>query len=110
MRTQEEIEKMTRDLRAGNNPFWFRLNALLREKGLDPASVIVADCFPDDCQLQFGLIVTNNRKAYQFGFDYLHKTISEGIFSKWKELTESYTTTCYCDRIEHAMSLLDRLT
>ena len=104
--TVQRIEEFTHLLRSSDDLLWSRLRFLLREKGLDPQTLLVAESFPDDGQFEFGLIVTQDRKAFQFGFDYLHKTVEEGIFSEWEDLTDHYRETPYDEQISAALKML----
>ena len=53
---RERILELTHLLREGEDPFWTGLRSLLNEKGVDPSTSILADCFPDDTTFEFGVI------------------------------------------------------
>ncbi len=79
---------------------------LLGEKGVSPEAVLLADCFPDDAQFEFGLVVGDDGRVFQFGFDYFQKQVDEGTFTEWQELTERWQSTPYSDQISCALEML----
>jgi hypothetical protein len=85
-----EIQVLTNLLRTGTDPFWERLRELLTQRGVNPSTSILVECFPDDNSFQFGILIAQSSKIIQFGFDYLHRSIAEGQFSEWEDLTERY--------------------
>lgn len=102
----QRVQEFYRLLQSSTAPLWCRLRYLLAEKGINPQTSLVADFFPDDCQFEFGLVVAQDRRVFQFGFDYLHKTIAEGAFSEWEELTDRYHETPYDEQISVALQML----
>ena len=102
---RERILELTHLLREGEDPFWARLRSLFSDKGIDPSTSILADCFPDDTAFEFGIIVTFDGHVFQFGFDYLHRSVDDGTLSEWVELTERHATTPYHAEIAEALAL-----
>jgi hypothetical protein len=102
----QRIQEFSRLLQTSTDPLWCRLRFLLSEKGLNPQALLVADFFPDDCQFEFGLVVAQDHSVFQFGFDYLHKTVEEGAFSEWEELTDHFRETPYDEQISAALQML----
>jgi hypothetical protein len=76
--TQAEIGQLTQLLRASDDPFWRRLRQLLTAKHIDLSSTLVVQCFPDDQDFEFGIIVTKPRSVFQFGLEYLHRSVEDG--------------------------------
>ena len=97
---------MTRPLRDDREPFWTRLRALFREKDVEPTTSVLAECFPDDNSFEFGVVVTADGGVFQFGFDYLHRSIAEGTLSEWVDLTERHASTPYRATVAEALRLL----
>ena len=83
----EDIVALTRELRESQKPLWSRLRELLIERGLEPKKVALVAFFPDDIQYEYGVVVTADRRIYQFGFDYLHVGVAQGTFREWREFT-----------------------
>jgi hypothetical protein len=98
------VEQCTAWLRSSDEPLCVRV--LLRDKGVDPETALVADMFSDDSSLEFGLVVTHDRRVFQFDFDYLYRPVEEGVFTAWVELTDHYKTTPYVKRIDAALQML----
>jgi hypothetical protein len=105
---REQILELTRLLRDGVDPFWIRLRSLLNEKGVAPSTSILADCFPDDTSFEFGVIVTFEGRVFQFGFDYLHRSVEDGTLSEWVELTDRHSATPYHAEVAEALALRTR--
>ena len=67
---------------------------------------ILATSFPDDTSFEFGVVVTKDRRVYQFGLDYLHKRVEQGTFTEWLDLTEGYASSPYREEVAAAFDLL----
>ncbi len=102
---RERAVELTTLLRSSDDPLWRRLRSLLEGKGLEPGTTAVADLFPDDNSLEFGLIVTCDRKVFQFDFDYLHKTMAMGIFSEWQDITATWQGSPYKQQVSAALEI-----
>ena len=85
---------------------WQRTRELLDERGVSPATSILATSFPDDSSFEFGVIVTSDRRVYQFGLDYLRKPVEQGVFTEWVDLTERHSSSPYSDDVAEALDLL----
>ncbi len=102
----EQIAELTNLLRGSEELLWTRLRTLLREKGLDPARTILVECFPDDPQFEFGIVVTEAGKVFQFGFDYLHRQVKDGWFSEWEDLTARFRGTPHQESITVGLDMV----
>jgi hypothetical protein len=103
---REYVVQCTQLLRKSEDPMWVRMRALLQERGVSPSTSILATSFPDDTSFEFGIVVTSDRQVFQFGLDYLHKPIEQGVFTEWIDLTERYTGLPYSDDVAAAFGLL----
>jgi hypothetical protein len=101
-----QIEQLTALLRSAEDPFWNRIRYLLHERGFSVVTGLLADCFPDDEQFEFGLMVGADGRVFQFGLAYLHRQVEEGIFSEWVELTDRWQSTPYREQISCALEML----
>ncbi len=101
-----EIRKNTELLQESTESIWVRMREVLLEKGVDPKTTILAYAYPEDLHFEYGIIVTTDEQIYQYGFDYLHQDISEGIFTEWNDLTENYQNSPYRNMIEKALLIL----
>ena len=85
---------------------WVRTRQLLEERGVSPSTSILATSFPDDTSFEFGVVVTSDGRVYQFGLDYLHKPVEEGVFTEWVDLTDRHSSSPYSDDVAAALGLL----
>ena len=106
MTSKREIVELTAPLRNSNDAMWARLRQLLLEHGVSADTAILATSFPDDASFEFGVVVTNERRVYQFGLDYLHKSVEKGSFTEWVDLTERYASSPYREEVVVALDLL----
>src|SRR5947207_679632 len=108
-RTREErVEELTGWLRTSPDPLFVRLRALIPEKGIDVQRALLAELFPDDSSLEFGILVTEERRVFQFDFDYLHVDIERGRLITWRELLDRRERWAYEEGINAALRILDR--
>jgi hypothetical protein len=85
---------------------WTRTRHLLEERGISPSTSILATSFPDDTSFEFGVIVTSDGRVYQFGFEYLGKSVEQGVFTEWVDLTERHASSPYSDDVAAALEIL----
>src|SRR5262245_59658613 len=83
----DHVLRCTELLRTSPEPMWARMRALLEERGVSASTSALATSFADDTSFEFGIVVTSDRRVYQFGFDYLHKAVDQGVFTEWVDLT-----------------------
>jgi hypothetical protein len=84
-----------------------RIAALVRDRGVDPDHAVIADYFPDDTSFMFGVLVTSDRKVFQFGYDWLHKPTLGGALSEWNDLTSSWQSSPYRAQVRAALAFGD---
>jgi hypothetical protein len=106
---KQRAKESTQWLRTSPDPIATRLRILLNERRLNPEMLVLADCFPDDGQLWFGLLVTPDSKCIQFDFEYWHKSVEQGVFSEWVDLTDRFRDTAYRDRFSAAIELIGKI-
>jgi hypothetical protein len=92
---------------AERDPMLARIAALVRERGVDPDRAVIADYFPDDTSFKFGILVTGEKKVFQFGYDFLHKPELEGTLTEWEDLTGSWQVSPYRVQVEAALAFRD---
>jgi hypothetical protein len=106
MTSKREIVDLTALLRNSADPMWARLRQLLLEHGVSVDTAVLATSFPDDTRFEFGVVVTSDRRVYQFGLDYLHKPVDQGTFTEWVDLTEDHASSPYREAVAVALDLL----
>jgi hypothetical protein len=103
---KQEIEEITNVLQKNPDELWERIRFLLKEKGVDPGSIIVACSYLEDLCFEYGIIVSEDGKVYQYGFDFLNKNISEGTFKEWEDITDTYHKLHHSKEIEIALQMV----
>jgi hypothetical protein len=82
----EYVAEITRLLRTSDDPFWRRLRDVLRARGVNPETAALADSVEDDDRFEFGIVVTADLHAFQYGFAYRDVPIERGLIVEWNEL------------------------
>ena len=60
----------TRVQHTSEEPLFARLRELLAAEGIDPDRAAVAALFPDDTDMEFGVVVTTDRRVVEFDLHY----------------------------------------
>lgn len=108
MTSEQIVREHTTLLRHGSDPLWVRLRVLLRQKGLKPEQVVLAESFTDDENCEFGVIVTPDRRIFSYDLIFDENDMEHAQFAGWTELSDTPDVTeCY-DLIPHAMKLLGK--
>jgi hypothetical protein len=103
---KQEIGEITKVLQSSPEELWERIRFLLKEKGVDPGSSIVACSYLEDLCFEYGIVVNEDGKVYQYGFDFLNKKISEGTFKEWNDITDTYYKLHHSREIEIALQMV----
>ena len=102
----------TRLLRAGADPLYAKLRDLLSMKGVDPSTCVLAAFFPDDTNMEFGVVVTPDHHVYEFDLVYGSGDVAAAVegayFGDWRDRTAWWPSTPSRADIEEAMAMLDR--
>jgi hypothetical protein len=97
-------------MRSDESPLWSRLRELLRERGFDPNQVALATLFPDDTNMEFGILVTRDEHVYEFDLIYgkgdLNHQAASAFITDWRDRTEWWRDTPRRGDIELAVQLL----
>jgi len=94
--------------RESDDPMWARIRKLLDARGINVGKSFLVESFPDDNSFDFGILVTQDGFVIQYGFDYLGKTVQEGEFTEWGDLTSRYQNTPYSESIKAGMELRNK--
>jgi hypothetical protein len=103
--SKDRIAWMTMMLRTSDDPFYSTLRKLLIVREIDVNQAVLAKHFPDNTCFEFGILVTGDRRAFQFGFDYLNKDVKDAELTEWEDIT---TGSIYDDDVEAGLKYLDR--
>ena len=104
--------RSTELLRTGSERTWVRLRELLREKGLNPSDVVLADMFPDDPGMEFGIVVAPEGRVYEFDFihgngDLLTSAATATLWN-WRDRSEDWHEGHARRAVEAGLRLLNR--
>ena len=99
----ERLENLTLRLRASSDPLAVRLRELLQEKDIEPAWTTVAEWRDDPKGLDFGILVTEGKKVFQFVLARGEKGLDEAVFSEWRDLTDEYQELPLASKIRRAV-------
>jgi len=99
----KSIEELTLVLKESNDDLVLGIRKCLAEKDIDLETVIVADWFPDDVSFEYGILVTQQGRVFQFGYDYYDKPMGKGAFSEWHEITNNWQEIPLSQRVNVAL-------
>src|SRR3954463_11892375 len=103
-------EASTLLLRESDEPLFVRLRELLDDRGIDVGRSALARIFPDDADMEFGVIVTPDRRVYEFDLHYgkgdLATQVATATITDWRDRTEWWESTPSRSDIEDAFRLL----
>lgn len=106
-------ETCTRLLRESDTALYDRLRSQLAERGIDVQASVLATFFPDDADLEFCVIVTPERRVYEFDLRYgagdLTSQAATATITEWRDRTDWWQASPSARDIEAALILLDRV-
>ena len=105
MSHQSVITELTDAIRNSDRSFAAGIRRCLKEKGISVETAIIADLFPDDHCLDFGLVVTGEGAVFQFGYRYPANQEQRGKFTEWTELTGTWERSPYSEQVNVAQSM-----
>jgi hypothetical protein len=104
-------EASTRLLRGSDNLVYVRLRSLLSERGIEVNRSVLATFFPDDTNMEFGVLVTPDRRVYEFDLHHgggdLRSQAVMAVITDWRDRTEQWDSTPHRRDIEDALRLID---
>jgi hypothetical protein len=108
---ESAAEASTRLLRESDDPLWARLRTLLADRDVDASRAALATLFPDDTNMEFGVIVTPDRRVYEFDLHYgkgdLANQAATATITDWRDRTEWWQSTPHRSDIEDAFRIID---
>ena len=97
-------------LRSNEYPLWKRLRELLPERGVDPATAVLAEMFPDDTMLEFGVLVTAAGEVFEFDFVYgrgdIKTQMASGTIHNWERHTDDWRDRPYRTSVAAAFEIV----
>jgi hypothetical protein len=99
----------TRFLQTDDSPLYRRIRALLRLKGIDVDRSLAAVVGPEDQACESGIVVTPEKRVYEFELSYRNLPVELAEFSTWRDLTDTYHTRARRDRIAAALEMVGGL-
>ena len=101
------VQDLTGLFRTSAEPLWVRLRQAVRERGVEPATSVLAESFEDDENFEFGILVTCDRRVIQYGFRYSDPSLSDGELTEWNDVTERKDSIPHSSQAATALSMLD---
>jgi hypothetical protein len=105
----------TSELRNSSEPRWARLRAKITEMGIAPTDAAVGHLFPDDVQLEFGLLVARDGRCFKFELNFFRdeqdlpiRSPAEAVIGLWEELDEKQGTFTYSRAVRAGREFLQR--
>jgi hypothetical protein len=93
-----------------DDPVWTRLRWLLVDRGLDPQKIALATLFPDDTNMEFGIVVTAEGTVYEcdlvYGKGDITQQAATAFIADWRNRTAWWRDTPHRSEIESALRLL----
>ncbi|MDQ6949649.1 MAG: hypothetical protein M3256_26220 [Actinomycetota bacterium] len=87
--------------------------AQLAARGINEHTSVLAAFFPDDVDVDFGVVVTPERRVYEFDLRYgagdLTTQVATATITDWRDRTDWWQSTPSRRSIEDALVLLGRL-
>jgi hypothetical protein len=100
------ISELTAWLREERDLTAARLAWLIREKGVDPKTLICAKVSPDIKDPTSGIVVTPQGQVFQFSFNRAGMLTEMGTLDSWINITSTYTNHPWRDDILAALALV----
>jgi len=105
------ISHYTLLLRTGTDPLWIRLRQLFEQRGIDPATCMLAASLSGEAAFsspyEYGVLVTPDCRVFQYGLDLGDDDMKSVLLSEWKDITDFYADTGYEDNVTTALAMLD---
>ncbi|MFJ6784406.1 hypothetical protein [Streptomyces yangpuensis] len=92
-------------LRTSSFDLWVRLRNLLRERGLDPASTVLVNLFPDGGDHEFGRAIAEDGRVYRFDLFYDRDSpqgARKATIRSWTDITDTWQAEPLHDEIAQA--------
>lgn len=100
----------TRLLRESDEPLFRRLRVLLAERGIDSGRSALAALFPDDTDMEFGVVVAQDKRVYEFQLHYAKGDIAHAVegatITAWDDRSAWWDSDPFSSDIREAMELI----
>lgn len=101
----------TRLLRESDDPLYSRLREVLPDQGVDVSTCILANLFPDDGHIEFGVLVDLDHRVFTFELHYgggdLVTQAATARIVNWRDITESWHSSLYSSSVQDALGMFD---
>ncbi|KOU25829.1 MULTISPECIES: hypothetical protein [Streptomyces] len=92
-------------LRTSSFDLWKRLRSLLEDQGLDPATTVLVNLFPDGGDHEFGQCIDEDGRVYSFDLVYDRETpkaAGRAVLRNWADITDTWQQRSFPDEIVNA--------
>jgi len=103
------VTEYTELLRDGGDPFWVRLRHELVGRGFDPREVALAVSHGDGDCFEYGVVVSSDRRVFEFVYSYSDRSPGEGEIVEWTDMSNRWSVGWpYAKEVEEAFQYLER--
>ncbi|MFC7797200.1 hypothetical protein [Streptomyces cinereoruber] len=84
---------------------WRRLRSLLEDQGLDPATTVLVNLFPDGGDHEFGQCIDEDGRVYSFDLVYDRESSTaenRAVLRNWTDVTDTWQHRSFADEIADA--------
>jgi hypothetical protein len=110
--SESMVRSSTRLLRESADPLFQRLRELLSERGIDVTRSSLATFFPDDTDMEFGVIVAQDKRVFEFELRYgtgdLGEQVASAKITDWSDRTDWWDSDPHGNDIREAVGLIEQ--
>ena len=103
--SQAAYVQNTHLLRVSAFGLWRRLRSLLEDQGLDPATTVLVNLFPDGRDHEFGQCIDEDGRVYSFDLVYDRerpKAEARAVLRNWTDVTDTWQHHSFADEVASA--------
>lgn len=109
MNELQQIKNNTNLLREQKDELIIDIGHSLTERAFDINKIVLADWFTEDVAEYYVVIVTSEKKVFEFYYDFFNSPISKGKIIEWKDFTENPSGAYMAKSVKLALSHLDEI-
>ena len=108
--SENMAQSSTRLLRESDEPLFRPLRDVLAERDIDIKRSALAAFFPDDTNMEFGIVVSHDKRVYEFEMHYgkgdITHQIAGATITAWNDRSDRWDSDPFSADIREAMELI----